>query len=417
MTAAIRFPDRGAPPSIASRVKAAASSGLAAPERWLYEALTATPVASGVTVTPETAMRCMAVYACVRVLAESMAQLPLAVYRRKPDGGADEAPDHPLYALLHDAPNEWQTSFEWREMSVGHICLRGNAYAFVSRDGDRVLELLPLHPDRVTVEQKNDWSLRYLVRQGSGEAKEFTSRDVLHLRGFTSNGIVGVTPISHAREAIGLALAAENHGAQLFGNGATPGGVLIHQGKLSEEAAKRLKASWQAAHGGANRHGTAVLEEGLKWEQLGITNVDAQFLETRKFQRGEIASLFRVPPHLIGDLERATFSNIEQQSLEFVIHTLMPWVKRWEQRLSRQLLSERDRKTHFLRFKVDGLLRGDIAGRYDAYAVAITNGWMNRNEVRALEGLNRQDGLDEFLSPLNLAPRARGGAPAPEPQK
>lgn len=374
----------------------------------------AVPSKAGQMVTPLTAMQCAAVYACVRVLAESMAQLPLAVYKRRADGGADEAPEHPLYPLLHDAPNGFQTSFEWREMQMGHVALRGNAYCVISRTVKGVAELLPLHPDRVRVTQLPDWSLRYDV---TGIAEPLRQSDILHLHGLSSTGVYGLSPIAQARETIGLALAAEDHGSRLFANGAEPSGVLSHPGpgKLSDDARKNLKESWQRAHSGPNKHGTALLEEGLTWTKLAVTNKDAQFLETRQYQRAEIASLFRIPPHLIGDLTRATFSNIEQQSLEFVIHTLMPWVKRWEQRLSRQLLSDVDRRTYFVRFKVDGLLRGDIAGRYAAYAIAITNGWLNRNEVRALEGLNRADGLDEYLKPLNMTPGKPAGAPALEP--
>ena len=370
----------------------------------------AAPSKAGQMVTPLTAMQCAAVYACVRVLAESMAQLPLSVYKRRADGGSDEAPDHPLYAVLHDAPNGFQTSFEWREMQMGHVALRGNSYCVISRTVKGVAELLPLHPDRVRVTQLPDWSLRYDV---AGIAAPLKQSDVLHLHGLSSNGVYGLSPIAQARETIGLALAAEDHGARLFGNGASPSGVLEHPGKLSDDARKNLKESWQKAHGGPNRHGTAILEEGLKWAQLAITNKDAQFLETRQYQRAEIASLFRIPPHLIGDLTRATFSNIEQQSLEFVIHTLMPWVKRWEQRLTRQLLSDVDRRSYFVRFNVGGLLRGDTAGRYAAYKLAIETGWLNRNEVRVLEGLNRVDGLDEYLSPLIMRLGTEPVAPDP----
>lgn len=409
--ALVRFPRGGAPRSIAERsIQNNATSGLANPEQWLLDVLGGLPARSGITVTAETAMRCLAVFACVKVLAETIAQLPLSVYKRRAKGGADEDTAHPLYPLLHDAPNQWQTSFEWREMAMGHAALRGNTYAYISRDHmGRVLELLPLHPERVQVQQLPDWSLAYTIQRPGGVPLPAKASEILHLAGLSTNGVYGLSPIAQAREAVGLSLAAEMHGAQLFGNGARPGGVLTHPKTLSKEAQANLKATWNAAHAGENRLGTAILEEGMKWEQLGMTSEDAQFLETRKYQRAEIASLFRVPPHMIGDLERATFSNIEHQSIAFVVHTMMPWVKRWEQRLNRQLLSDADRRTHFVRFNVDGLLRGDTQTRYAAYGVAITNGWMSRNEVRALEGLNAADGLDEYLTPLNM----NSGAPAP----
>lgn len=420
--ALVRFPERGAPRSIAERsIQNAGTSGLANPAQWLIDILGGMPARSGVIVTAETAMRCLAVFACVKVLAETMAQLPLSVHRRRANGGADEDTAHSLYPILHDAPNQWQTSFEWREMAMGHTALRGNAYSYISRDHmGRVLELLPLHPDRVTVRQLPDWSVEYTIARPGGSALPAKPGEILHLAGLSSNGVTGVSPIAQAREAVGLSLAAEMHGAQLFGNGARPGGVLTHPKALSDPARENLKKTWQVQHGGENRLGTAILEEGMEWKQLGMTSEDAQFLETRKYQRAEIASLFRVPPHMIGDLERATFSNIEHQSIAFVVHTMMPWVKRWEQRLNRQLLSSADRKTHFVRFNVDGLLRGDTQTRYAAYGVAITNGWMSRNEVRALEGLNAADGLDAYLTPLNMdngakapASKETGNAKAP----
>lgn len=381
------------------------NSSLAHPSEALSEALGASKSASGQSVTADTAMQVAAVYACVRVLAESVAQLPLTLMERTSDGGKQPAREHRLWGVLHDSPNPYQTSFEWREMMQGHLGLRGNAYSFINRVGDgRVHSLDPIHPGRVTVEQLPDYTVRYHVRRADGGTKEYGAAQILHLHGLSSNGVTGLSPLRLARESIGLALATADHGSRLFGNGARPGGVLSTDKQLSTEAQARLKASWQSAHGGDNRLGTAVLEEGLTWTAIGMTSEDAQFLETRKFQRNEIASIFRVPPHLIGDLERATFSNIEHQSLEFVVHSLMPWLVRWEQRLNTALLTTEERRRYFVKFNVAGLLRGDLKSRYDAYHIAIGDGWLNRNEVRELEDRNPgPKELDEYLVPLNMA--------------
>ncbi len=359
---------------------------------------------SGVTVTCDTAMRCTTVYACVRVLAESVAQLPLITYRRRKDGGKDRATEHWLYSLLHDSPNEWQTSFEFREMMMGHVLLRGNAYAFINRlQSGRVVELLPLHPDRVEPKQDKDFRITYTITDENGAQQVLRREQIFHIKGLSSNGLVGLNPIEQHRESIGLALATEEHGSRLFSNGANPSGVLEHPMKLSKEAQQRLKETFEEKTTGLlNAHKPMILEEGMKWSQMGMTSEDSQFLETRKFQRNDIASMFRVPPHKIGDLERATFSNIEHQALEFVTDSLMPNLKRWEQAIHMALLTEKDRKTIFVEFLVDGLLRGDIKTRYEAYAKAITNGILSPNEVRSLENLNPRDGGDEYLTPLNM---------------
>lgn len=374
--------------------------------------------ASGVNVTPETAMRCATVFACVRVLAESVGQLPLIVYRRQKGGGKTRASGHPLYPLLHDAPNEYQTSLEFREMMMGHLALRGNAYAIVTRStAGEVLGLYPMHPDSVEVNQLSDWSLAYTVRRASGGGTDtYPQREVLHLKGMTADGIMGLSPIAYAREAIGLAIATEQHGSRLFRNGARPGGVLKHPGKLSEEASKRLVASWQEAHTGENAFKAALLEEGMDWTQLGMTSEDSQFLETRKFQRSEIAGLFRVPAHKINDLDRATFTNIEHQGLEFVTDTLLPWLRRWEQAIQR-LFTPVDRPWCYAEFLVDGLLRGDMASRYAAYATGIQNGILSPDEVRDRENMNpRTDGLGgEYWIPANMA-RANDGSGTAAPQ-
>lgn len=380
------------------------SSSLAKPDRWLIEALGGGTSKSGQAVTPESALQCAAVYACVRVLAESVAQLPLILYKRTKEGGKERATDHPLYAKLGVKPNGWQTSFEYREAQQVNLALRGNAYSFINRAGGRIMELVPLHPDRVKVEQLDDFTVQYHVKTGHKESI-IPASEIHHVRGLSTNGLTGLSPIAMAREAIGLSLATEEHGARLFMNGARPGGIVSRPKdapKWSEEAAKRFIKSFSEVHGGENRGSTAMLEDGMTFTVVGMTSEDAQFLETRKYQRSEIASIFRVPPHMIGDLERATFSNIEQQSLEFVMHSLMPWLRRWEQAISRDLLTERERETYFAEFLVDGLLRGDIVSRYSAYRTAIEAGFMSRNEARIRENMNPEDGLEKFLHPMNM---------------
>lgn len=359
---------------------------------------------TGIRVTPNNVMNITTVFACVRVLSEGVAQLPLVLYRRLPKGGKERATDHPLYKILHDAPNDFQTSFEYREMQQGLTGIRGNSYAYINRVRGEVRELLPFHPDAVEVKQDN-WKLTYTVKEKNRQKTEYKQDDILHIKGLSNNGITGLSPVSLFREAFGLALATEKHGAKLFGNGTRLGGVLSHPGAMTENAHKNLRDSWENMYGGVeNSFKTAILEEGVSWSAVGMTSEDAQFLETRKFQRGEIASIFRVPPHLIGDLERSTNNNIEQQSLEFITYTLAPWLSRWEAAMNQKLLSAKDRNEYFVEFVLDGLLRGDFKTRTAGYVSALTNGWMNPNEVRALENMNPIPDGDKYLRPLNLAP-------------
>lgn len=364
---------------------------------------------AGMSVSPETAMRCGTVFACVRVLSESIAQLPFPVYRRQDDDGRKRDRDHALDWVLNFQPNQWQTAFEFREMLMGHLCLRGNAYAFINRINGEVRSLVPLHPDRIVPSQNPDWSMKYKYTPDGGTQRDLTSKEIFHLRGISSDGIVGVSPITAYREAVGLALATLRHQAKSFGAGVKFNGVLSAPNKLDPEARKNIKESFQDMHSNENAFRTPLLEQGLQWTSVGMTGQDAQTIETRKLTRTDIASVFRVPPHKIGDLERATFSNIEHQAIEFVTDCLTPYCKRWEQRGQLDLLNPKDQRTHYIEHNLDGLIRGDIKTRYSAYGQAIKDGWMNRNEVRVRENLNRVDGLDEFLEPLNMAnPKDRG---------
>ena len=301
---------------------------------------------AGKRVNERSAMQMTAVYSCVRILAEAVAGLPLHLYRYKEDGGKEKAIDHPLYLLLHDEPNPEMSSFVFRETLMTHLLLWGNAYAQIIRNGKgEVIALYPLMSDRMTVDRDRDGKLYYEYTVSTDDAPtvkgtvvRLKPSDVLHIPGLGFDGLVGYSPIAMAKNAIGMAIACEEYGAKFFANGAAPGGVLEHPGTIKDP--QRVRESWQSTFGGSgNANKIAVLEEGMKYTPIGISPEQAQFLETRKFQINEIARIFRVPPHMVGDLEKSSFSNIEQQSLEFVKYTLDPWVVRWEQSLTRSLLS------------------------------------------------------------------------------
>lgn len=355
--------------------------------------------AAGVTVTVTGALGYAAVLAAVRVLAESVAGLPAILYRRD---GQDRrrAAEHRVYRLLHDGPNTRMTAFEFFELGMIHVATWGNFYAEKERDrAGRVLALWPLRPDLMQVAVGDDERLLYLYPGAPAMEEE----DVLHVRGMGGDGVVGYSLIKLAREAIGLGMAAERFGSTVFLNGATPGVVLQHPGRLTDEAYQNLKASWVESHGGLeNAHKPAILEEGMTLEKMGLPPEDAQFLQTRRFQVEEIARIYRVPLHLLQDLERATFSNIEHQSLDFVVHTLRPWLVRWEQSLARQLLTAEERQQYYVEFLVDALLRGDTTTRYNAYGLGRQWGWLSANDVRRLENMDQIKGGDSYLTPLNM---------------
>jgi len=352
---------------------------------------------SGKPVNEHTAMQMTAVYSCVRILSETLAGLPLHVYKYNDNGGKEKYLKHPLYKLLHDEPNPEMTSFAFRETLMSHLLLWGNTYAQIIRNAKgEVIALYPLMPNKMTVDRDSNGRLFYLYQRSSDDVPSLgkdnqvylAPADVLHIPGLGFDGLVGYSPIAMAKNAVGLAIATEEYGAKFFANGAAPGGVLEHPGTIKDP--QKVKESWNAAYqGSANSHRVAVLEEGMKYQPIGISPEQAQFLETRKFQINEIARIFRVPPHMLADLEKSSFSNIEQQSLEFVKYTLDPWVVRWEQSMCRALLSDSEKPTVFIKFNVDGLLRGDYASRMSGYATARQNGWMSANDIRELENLDR----------------------------
>lgn len=350
---------------------------------------------SGKPVNERTAMQTTAVYACVRILSETVASLPLHVYEYK-DGGKELVHDHPLYYLLHDEPNPEMTSFVFRETLMSHLLIWGNAYAQIVRDGSgRVLGLYPLLPNKMDVDRDNRGRIYYVYSRDTNENPMFKDygdiklrvEEVLHIPGLGFDGLIGYSPIAMAKNAVGMTLACEEYGASFFANGANPGGVLEHPGVLKDPS--KVRESWNSVYRGTNNaHKIAVLEEGMKYQQIGIPPEEAQFLETRKFQINEIARLYRIPPHMVGDLEKSSFSNIEQQSLEFVKYTLDPWVIRWEQSLQKSLLLPGEKNKYFIKLNVDGLLRGDYQSRMNGYATGRQNGWFSANDIREMENMN-----------------------------
>ena len=375
---------------------------------------------SGKPVNETTAMQTTAVYACVRILSEAIASLPVHVYQYREGGGKEKVTDHSLYQLLHNEPNTEMTSFVFRETLMSHLLIWGNAYAQIIRDGaGRVLALYPLLPNKVDVQRDEKGEMYYVYNRSSEENpnfKEYGSiilkkEDVLHIPGLGFDGLIGYSPIAMAKNAIGMTLACEEYGASFFANGANPGGVLEHPGVLKDPG--KIRESWNAVYRGTNNaHKIAVLEEGMKYQQIGIPPEEAQFLETRKFQINEIARLYRIPPHMIGDLEKSSFSNIEQQSLEFVKYTLDPWVIRWEQSLQKALLLPGEKGKYFIKLNVDGLLRGDYASRMQGYSIGRQNGWYSTNDIREMEDLNPlsdEEGGNLYLINGNMCKLADAG--------
>ena len=375
---------------------------------------------SGKRVNERSAMQMTAVYSCVRILSEAVAGLPLHLYQYTDKCSKEKAVDNPLYFLLHDEPNTEMTSFVFRETLMTHLLLWGNAYSQIIRNGKgEVMGLYPLMPDRMTVNRDEKGRLYYEYMVSSDDAKtlkdgtvRLSPYDVLHIPGLGFDGLVGYSPIAMAKNAIGLAIAAEEYGSKFYANGATPSGILEYPGTVKEP--DKVRESWNAGFGGSsNAHKIAVLEEGMKYTPISISPNEAQFLETRKFQINEIARIFRVPPHMVGDLEKSSFSNIEQQSLEFVKYTLEPWLVRWEQAMQRSLIPQDDKSKYFIKFNVDGLLRGDYQSRMQGYATARQNGWMSANDIRELENLDRipaEDGGDLYLINGNMMPLSMSGA-------
>ncbi len=384
---------------------------------WLVELLSrGTQTSSGTWVTPDTALRVPAVYRAVNVIAGGLGMTELPLYRRLgSDSGKERAPDNPLYSLLHDSPNPWQTALEFREQLTANALLNGNGYAEIIWRGDGTIrQLEPFNPERVRPYMARDRKVWYEFRPIQGKVRQIAADEMFHLKGFSRDGISGLSPVAQMREAVGLAQAGEEYQARFFSNDATPPMVLTTPQVLDDEVKKRLVQSWSEGGAGLpNAHRPRVLEAGVDIKTVGSNNKDAEFLALRKHQISEIARIFGVPPHMLQDLDRATFNNIEQLSLEFVTFCLAPWFVRWQQAISLRLMSAKMRANYFAEFRPEKLIVADVLNRYQAYNAAILSGWMNRNEPRENEGLNPAKGLDVFVEPMNVQPV---GAPAPTPK-
>lgn len=369
----------------------------------------AAPTSSGVHVTATTAMQLGVVFSCVKVLAETVGSLPLVVYKST-KGGKERASKHPLYRLLHDSPNPEMTSMQWRETAMAHLCLQGNHFSEIVFDGSstRVKELWPIPPNLVEIKRAENGSLIYKVNVDGG--KYLRPEKMLHIKGLSLDGITGLSPISYARESISLGLAAQEYAGRFFSNDANPSGVLEHPGALKDDAYKRLQESIKEGHASlSKKHRFMILEEGMKWSKISMSPEDAQLLESRKFSVEDIARIYRMPLHKIQNLDKATFSNIEHQAIEFATDTIRPWLVRFEQEIAMKLISEADREHIFAEFLVEGLLRGDIKSRYEAYNLARNGGWMSSNEIRRLENMNEIPNGDMYLVPLNMIPAENVG--------
>ena len=375
---------------------------------------------AGKSVNERTSMQITAVYACVRILSESVAQLPFNLYEYV-EGGKTKAIKHSLYRILHDEPNPEMSSFIFREVLMTHLLLWGNAYAQIIRNNrGEVVALYPLMPNKMTVDRDINtheiiYKYQHSVQDEANTLKETSvtlkARDVFHIVGLGFDGLVGYSPIAMAKNAIGMSMACEEYGSKFFNNGARPGGVLEHPGHVQDY--EKLKESWQSQFGGSGNSGKiAILEEGMKYSPIAISPNEAQFLETRKFQLNEIARIFRIPPHMIGDLDKSSFSNIEQQSLEYVKYTLEPWLVRWEQEVQRKLLVGEEKLKYFSQFKLEGLLRGDYESRMKGYSIGIQNGFMSPNDIRELENLDmipKEEGGFTYMVNGNMIPLKYAG--------
>lgn len=377
-----------------------AASGLRVDSDFWYGP-TPTISASGARVTPESAMRLTVVYRCVNLIASTVAKLPLKMRDRET---SNPVTDHPVGKLIGRRPNRWQTPYQFRAMSVAHLLLRGNAYSRIVTDrAGQVSELVPYHPDHVTIETTaDDW--RYIVRQPGKPEVVLTRGEMLHLLGLSADGIAGITPIAAQKDAIGAAISAQDHAARVFKNGAKLGGQWVEIPGKFQDAEKRRQyvEEWNSRYGGANSGLTPIMENGAKLHPLGMTNADAQWIETRKYDDVALCRIFGVPPHKIGVLDRATYSNMEQQNVEFFeeIHSI---AANLEQLLQMQLLTEEEEDRYYVQFELKGVLRADSATRGKFYHDAIQDGWMTRNEVREREDMEPLTGLDEPLEPLNMA--------------
>lgn len=373
--------------------------------------------AAGTAVNADSVLGIPAAYAANRVIAEAVAMLPLHVFERIEPRGRRQAVDHPLYQLLHEQPNSLMTSFQLRETLQGHLNFRGNAFCEIERGlGGQPVALWPLRPDKMgRPVVSGAGQLIYPYTLPDGLPVSLPQVKVLHLRGLSPDGLWGYSPITIHREAFGHALATQEYGARFFGQGAKPGGVLQAKGKLSPDGAKRMKESWEAAHQGLSMaHRVAVLEEGVEWHAVGMTNEDAQFIESRNFTITEMARIFNIKPHKIADLSRSNFSNIEQETISHVTDTVQPWAERWEQQLHVSLFLPNERTRYYPKFMLNGLLRGDTQSRTALYTALFDRATLSPNDILELEDMEliADPSGDARYYQTNMAPV--GTAPVPQ---
>ncbi len=367
---------------------------------------------SGEIVTEDLALNYSAVWCATRVIAETVASLPCILYRRRSDGGKERATDDPRYSLVHDSPNDEQGAYSVFEAGTSHMVNWGNSYAKIERAGNRPISLELRMPETTTIYRREDGVLEYTI---TDPREEIEWPDMLHTIGLSNDGIVGESVVRRAQQSIGSGIAQEKYAGGFFGNGATPRGAIVHPERLKKEAREQYRREWDEIHGGPTNSGkVAILHGGITYQQLGMSHEDAQFIESRQFSVTEMSRWYRLPPHFLGDLTHATFSNIEHQSLDFVKYSMLPWLKRWESSLSKKLLRMSERRDLFFEFLVEGLLRADTKTRNESNAVARNWGWKSVNEIRAEENLNPVDGGDIYLQPLNMI---EAGTPPPEPRQ
>ncbi|WP_264664185.1 phage portal protein [Azospirillum fermentarium] len=384
-----------------------------------YEVLTggALPTAAGVSVSPETAMGCSVAFACVKVIAETVEQLTPHLYRKKGPDDRERATDHPVYPLVTQAANPWTPASEFRLVLGTHFATYGNAYAFVNRDGaGRVAELIPLDPRTVSVRQDPRTMVPvYTVATGAGLARDYDRSEILHIRGVGLDVHKGASPVTLAREAIGLSLTLETHCGGLFGRGAKPSGILKHKRKVTPELMKKLRVSFTQWFGGAANAGkTLILEEDMDFQQLQLSSVDAQTLEMRRFQVEEVSRFWRVPLHMVGEMDRATHANAESMGQQFLTFCMLPILRLWCDALAITLLTPEERGEYYFEFLVDDLARADIAARFEAYSKAINAGVLNPNEARSMENRAPYAGGETFMRPVNTAPAPTNGTTSTE---
>jgi HK97 family phage portal protein len=350
---------------------------------------------SGILINERTALGIPAVFSCIRVLAESIANLPLIVYERLGDGAKQRAKTFSLYSILHDSPNHLMSSIELREMLVGHLCVRGNAYCYIERDNGEVKALWPLNPVNMNVRvNNNDLLYEYTF---NGTRRKYSREDILHLRGLSSDGIMGYGPLQMFRNTFGSTVAVGDYAANYFKNDASPGGILTTPHSLAADAGKNLKDAWnEGFRGSGKKHKVAILDNELKWEAIGISPQDSQMIETQKFSVVQIARIYRVPLNLIMDYDRSTYSNVTEQNRSFLTHTLTPWLTKIEQAIFRALLTETERKRYFIEHLTHNFLRANTKERYEAYEIGKRAGFLSANEIRGYENLNKISGGDIF---------------------